>query len=113
VQAAAVFFPLTDLLNWGKPGEEHIGVQGHPTPFKAAFDYREMDRAKGTMERVSDTGKLRVITRAISPIYAVSADDPPSLLIHGNSDRLVPLQQSESFLAALRKAGVPGELVVK
>ena len=31
-----VFFPLTDLLNWGRPSR-HVGLQGHPTPFKAAF----------------------------------------------------------------------------
>ncbi len=113
VQAAAVFFPLTDLLNWGKPGEEHIGVNGHPTPFKAAFDYRALDRASGTMERVTDPAKLRAITRAISPIYAVSPDDPPILLMHGDKDGLVPLQQSRTFLAALQKAGVEARLDVK
>ena len=113
VQAAAVFFPLTDLLNWGRPGEEHIGVRGHPTPFKAAFDYRAMDRAKGTMERVTDPDKLRAVTRAISPIYAVTPDDPPTLLMHGDKDGLVPLQQSESFLAALKGAGVEARMDVK
>lgn len=113
VQAAAVFFPLTDLLNWGRPGEEHIGVNGHPTPFRAAFDHRAMDRAKGTMERITDPDRLRAITRSISPIYAVTSDDPPILLMHGDRDGLVPLQQSESFLAALKKAGVEARLEVK
>ncbi|QEH34990.1 Acetylxylan esterase precursor [Aquisphaera giovannonii] len=113
VQAAAVFFPLTDLLNWGKPGVEHVGTQGHPQPFKAAFDHREMDRAKGTAERITDPEKLRAITKGISPIYAVTPDDPPILLIHGDRDGLVPLQQSESFLKALRAAGVKAELSVK
>jgi acetyl esterase/lipase len=113
VQAAAVFFPLTDLLNWGKAGEERIGVQGHPTPFKAAFDHRAMDRSQGTLERVTDPETLRAITRSISPIYAVTPDDPPTLLLHGDKDRLVPLRQSEVLLDALKKAGVEAKLVVK
>lgn len=113
VQAAAVFFPLTDLLNWGKPGVEHLGVEGHPTPFKAAFDHRAMDRSKGTMERVTDPDTLRSITKSISPIYAVSPDDPPMLLMHGDKDGLVPLQQSEVFVETLRKDAVESRLVVK
>jgi dipeptidyl aminopeptidase/acylaminoacyl peptidase len=34
-------------------------------------------------------------------------------LIHGDADPLVPLQQSEAMLAALKQAGVPAELIVK
>jgi dipeptidyl aminopeptidase/acylaminoacyl peptidase len=43
----------------------------------------------------------------------VSAHAPPFLLIHGDADPLVPLQQSEVMLEALKKAGVPAELIVK
>ena len=113
VQAAAVFFPLTDFLNWSRAGEEHIGTEGHPTPFKAAFDYREMVTEKGTMERITDPARLREITKSISPLYAVSADDPPMLLMHGDKDFFVPIYQSEVFLKALKAAGVSSELVVK
>jgi dipeptidyl aminopeptidase/acylaminoacyl peptidase len=35
------------------------------------------------------------------------------LIIHGDADTVVPLQQSEVMLAALKKAGVVAELVVK
>lgn len=113
VQAAAVFYPLTDFLNWGRPGEERIGTQGHPTPFKAAFDYREMDVERGTLERITDPDRLRAITKDISPIYAISPDDPPILLMHGDRDFFVPIYQSEIFLGALHRAGVTGELIVK
>lgn len=47
-----------------------------------------------------------------SPVTYVSADDPPFLLVHGDSDSLVPLSQSEILLKALTSAGVPAELVV-
>jgi acetyl esterase/lipase len=97
VQAAAVFFPLTDFLNWGKPGEEHIGTHGHPPPFRAAFDYREMVTATGLEERITDPDRLREITRSISPIYSISSDDPPILIMHGDKDFFVPMYQSETF----------------
>lgn len=113
VQAAAVFFPLTDFLNWSKPGEEHIGVDGHPTPFKAAFDYRELNSQTGLWERVSDADRLREITMAISPIYAVTSDDPPILLMHGDKDFFVPIYQSEQFLAKLQEKKVKSDLIVK
>lgn len=38
---------------------------------------------------------------------------PPFLLIHGDADPLVPLQQSQKMLAALKAKNVPAELIVK
>ena len=49
---------------------------------------------------------------AASPLGHVSADAPPFLLIHGDSDGLVPLSQSEILAEALDAAGVRNELVV-
>ncbi|MBI5963199.1 MAG: alpha/beta hydrolase [Chloroflexi bacterium] len=46
-----------------------------------------------------------------SPVTYVSADDPPFLILHGEADQLVPIEQSQILLAALRAAGVPSELV--
>jgi acetyl esterase/lipase len=48
---------------------------------------------------------------AASPINYVSKDDPPMLLVHGDADRTVPFNQSELMEAALRKAGVPVQLI--
>ena len=47
-----------------------------------------------------------------SPITHVTKDASPTLLIHGEKDELVPLQQSELMKAALDKVGVDNELVV-
>jgi|JI10StandDraft_1071094.scaffolds.fasta_scaffold00634_5 acetyl esterase/lipase len=113
VQAAAVFFPLTDFLNWSKPGEEHIGTTGHPTPFRAAFDYREMIPETGLEERITDPTRLREITREISPIYALSSDDPPMLLMHGDKDFFVPMYQSKIFMEAAKATGVETNLLIK
>ncbi len=40
-----------------------------------------------------------------SPITYVSAGAPPFLLMHDVSDKTVPVQQSDDFVAALKKAG--------
>src|SRR5271157_5912097 len=50
--------------------------------------------------------------RGIGVIF-VTADDPPTLIIHGDADTLVPLQQSALVAEKLKKAGVETTLVVK
>jgi len=45
-----------------------------------------------------------------SPIYHVSADDPPVFLYHGKLDLLVTPDQSGDYYAALLDAGVDAEL---
>ena len=42
-----------------------------------------------------------------------SSDDPPTLIIHGDADTLVPIQQAELILDKLKAAGVETKLVVK
>ena len=49
--------------------------------------------------------------QAASPITYVSKDDPPFMMIHGTNDPLVPFNQSEQLLAALRKAGAEAVLI--
>jgi len=113
VQAVACFFPATDFLDFGKPGREMIHATDHGLPFRAAFDYRELDQRSMLWVPITDTDRLREIARQISPITHVTPDDPPTLIIHGDADQLVPLQQSELFTAKLEKAGVETKLVVK
>lgn len=113
VQAVACFFPPTDFLNFGAPGKELIHAQDHGKPFRAAFDYRELDKESNLWVPVTDPARLRELTQRISPITHVTADDPPTLIIHGDSDNLVPLQQSETMVEKLKGAGVEAKLVVK
>ena len=47
-----------------------------------------------------------------SPIYFVTKDAAPFLIAHGDQDPLVPLQQSTTLDAALKKAGVESTLRV-
>jgi acetyl esterase/lipase len=45
-----------------------------------------------------------------SPINWVSQDFPPSMLIHGNADAVVPVSESVNMYDALRKAGAKSEI---
>ena len=49
---------------------------------------------------------------SVSPILHVSADDPPTLLIHGDADALVDFNNSELMHSALVANGVETGLVV-
>jgi acetyl esterase/lipase len=49
--------------------------------------------------------------REASPLYHVSADDPPWLLLHGDADTTVPFEQSVWMEQALAKAGVKVKLL--
>ncbi len=112
VQAVACFFPPTDFLNYGKPGEDALG-RGILANFKAPFDFHELDDKTKAYEPITDEPKRREIGRQISPITHAGGDDPPTLIVHGDADKLVPIQQAEAIVAKLKEAGVDAKLVVK
>jgi dipeptidyl aminopeptidase/acylaminoacyl peptidase len=60
---------------------------------------------------VRDEKRRREIVREISPVSHVTPDDPPTLILHGDADTLVPIQQAEVMIAALEKVHVPAKLV--
>ncbi len=43
----------------------------------------------------------------------MAAQLPPTFIIHGDQDALLPIQQAETFVAKAKEAGVIAELVVK
>jgi len=100
VQAVAIFFPVTDLLNLGK-STENAGDGGPPRSFVRAFGPESTNLAV-----------WKVIGRETSPIYFVSSNLPPILVHHGDADTLTPLEQSEWFRDAARKAGREVQIVV-
>ena len=112
VQAVACFFPPTDFLNYGKPGENAMGV-GILKDYRAPFDFKEYDGTIRAFVPITDEKRRLDIGKAISPLYHVSSDDAPALIIHGDADFLVPIQQAEIIIARLKEVKVPCELVVK
>jgi acetyl esterase/lipase len=102
VQAVACFFPPTDMLNFGGPGIR---------PFKNPV-MRVFWPAFGINDKTPEAD-LEKLAKEYSPIYGVTAKMPPTFVMHGDKDPLVPLQQSEVLMAKLKDVGVPRELVIK
>lgn len=100
VQAVAIFYPITDLLNLGE-STENLRDGGPPKSFVKAFGPDSTNLAI-----------WKVIGHEMSPIYYVSSNLPPTLIFHGDADTLVPLDQSERFQAEAHKLGRTVELVV-
>jgi len=100
VQAVAIFYPPTDLLNLGE-STENPGDGGPPKSFVEGFGAQSTNLAV-----------WKVIGREMSPIYFVRSNLPPTLIYHGDADTLVTLDQSQRYQAEARKAGSVVELVV-
>jgi acetyl esterase/lipase len=112
VQAVACFFPATDFLNYGEKGKDAIG-RGTLVAFHAPFDFKEFDDKQKCFVSITDEKRILEIGKKISPIYHVTAESAPSLIIHGDADKLVPIQQSEIIIEKFKEEKVPCELVVK
>jgi acetyl esterase/lipase len=113
IQAVVVFFPGTDMANFGSPGTT-IVQHFHSLDYRidAAFDFHRWDNETKRFERVIDPELRLEIFRQNSPIAHVNAGDPPVLLFHGDRDKLVPIQQSRLFVERLKEAGIPHKLIV-
>ncbi len=98
VRAAAVFFPPTDFLDWN----------GKVANFDMLGDLLFLGGAKGHSE-----DELKERAEQISPARLVKSSPVPFLLIHGDADPLVPLQQSQKMVEVLKAAGGSAELIVK
>lgn len=100
VQAVAIFFPVTDLLNLGH-STENLGDGGPPKSFVKAFG-----------PDATNLARWKVIGHELSPIYFVHSNLRPILICHGDADTLVPLEQSQRFQQAARDLGCTVELIV-
>jgi acetyl esterase/lipase len=52
------------------------------------------------------------VARLASPVFHVDAGDPPLLLLHGDQDPQMPINQSHELEGAYETAGLPAELIV-
>jgi acetyl esterase/lipase len=102
VQCVATLFPPTDFLAWGK--DNTIPTDSpQMSPFRPAFG----PALNGTVD------EQKAFLKKISPYFGVTEKMPPTLLIHGDKDGLVPIQQSEHLLALLKEKNIPCRLDVK
>jgi acetyl esterase/lipase len=49
--------------------------------------------------------------RLVSPVFHLTGDSPPILLVHGRSDSVVPFSQAEAFAESAKAVGTKVELV--
>src|SRR5262249_5452845 len=108
VQAVGCFFSPTEFFTYGKPGVKALGIEPNHR-FKPPFDFRVQDPLTKLFMPV-DMEAREQICKEMSPIYHVSADDAPTLILHGDADELVPLQQSEIIIEKLKEAGGPAQV---
>jgi acetyl esterase/lipase len=115
VQAVAVLFPPTDFLNWGGQGLNFVNMPSilYANKIYGALDFKKLDESTMALMPIADTAMRTKMSKDISPIYAVSSDDPPIFIIHGTDDKTVPIQQSETFIAKLKEVGVPNQFITK
>jgi acetyl esterase/lipase len=100
VQAVAIFYPPTDLLNLGD-STENLHDGGPPKTFVHAFG-----------PTVTNLAAWKIIGHDMSPIYFINSNLPPALIYHGDADTLVTLDQSQRFQAEAQKQGRTVELVI-
>ncbi|MBL9125024.1 MAG: alpha/beta hydrolase, partial [Planctomycetaceae bacterium] len=97
-QAVVAWFPPTDLVNFGREQGYKAIEKLRPGMFESMF---------GKVDDIENQLK------SVSPIEKITSDDPPVLLIHGDRDITVPLQQSEVFKTKYEAANLPVKLVVR
>ena len=116
VQAVVAYFPPTDFLNYGKEGQhfdKHIRkILNGKNPFLAALDFHHYDNDQNWFERVTEEVEGQKRLREVAPATHVSKGDPPTLIIHGDADRLVPIQQAHWIMPKFKEAGIEAELLV-
>ena len=87
-------------------------ASGRVAAVVALFPPTDLREIVGRNERFKALDFPRDRAAEVSPVLFATADDAPTLLIHGDRDRLVPPVSSERMRDALKDAGVRAKLVV-
>jgi acetyl esterase/lipase len=89
-------------------------VERVPDNVKAVVAYYppvDLRRMTGPSERFPALDFDNKLAADISPLLFVDKADPPTLIVHGNADKLVPLASGQSIYDALKSAGVETNLI--
>ncbi len=105
VKAVGVFFPPTNFLNF-----RGIKINSDTPPQQLAM-VKKLVFPNGNGP--DDPDELVAALTEISPALLVDENAPPFLIIHGDADPLVPLDQSKMLKKALDECGRSCELIVK
>ena len=78
------------------------------------MDFERTRQFKPAFGPKSETRESRQeLGREISPIHFVTSNMAPTLIIHGDADKLVPIYQAKIFEQRCKEAGAPFKLIVR
>ena len=100
--AGAGVSDLAQMLRWERDdgGQLEIGL---PKPGSDSYGYRYWSA------HIGDLIEDRDAIRAVSPALLVDRMVRPFFIFHGEDDRIVPIEQSKTMMAAMDQAGKPYE----
>ncbi len=92
IKVAAIIdkYGITDVWDWG---------------------YGKDITSKSAIRWLGTRAKDEAFAKSVSPLSYVSKSNPPTLIIHGDADPVVPYQQSVKLYEAMKKAGVVTEMI--
>lgn len=103
VNTVGVFFPPTDFMNFGKAGAMALDNPMLKIGFGKAFYDDEKSVKREDLIKMGEN---------LSPIRFFTEKMPPTMIVHGDKDSLVPMQQSDLAIARLNELNVKNKLVV-
>jgi acetyl esterase/lipase len=115
VNAVVCLAPPSDFMNYRFDGD-NVMYNGMLQMYKQtapAFDFNTWDTASFSYVHFKDTTGINRVIREISPYNVITGDDPPVLIIHGDTDKIVPFWQSERFIAKMKQQNLPCQLIVQ
>jgi acetyl esterase/lipase len=113
VQAVGCFFAPSDWVNFERDDESIVDLLAKSGRQEPSFIFQEFDKTKGVYLTITEKKRVVELLREHSPVSHVSKDDAPTLIIHGDADRIVPFQQGRRMIDQLTKVGVKAKLVVR
>jgi len=103
VPGVGLFFPPTDLVDYGGKPFDFMHVEGLRLDTLLFEDGIQRHSSEEVTQRLEE----------LSPVRQIGEFLPPFLLIHGDADPIVPISQSERLVAAIQGAGGNATLIVK
>jgi len=89
-----------------------IALLSAPTDLTSLGPEHDRPRSPASLLVGGPLPEVREAALRASPVWHVSADDPPCLVIHGTADATVPVDQALRLDAVLRAVGVPSTLLL-
>ena len=89
-----------------------VAMLSAPTDLTSLGPEHDRPRSPASLLVGGPLPEVREAALRASPVWHVSPDDPPCLLVHGTADSSVPVEQAVRLDAALSAVGVPSTLLL-